>query len=212
VNLSILYRAITVIILMFCTTLSYAAGTTILVLGDSLSAGYRLQQNESWVDLLAIRLRAANADIEVVNASVSGATSADGLNALPTLLNNYKPQIVIVALGSNDGLRNYPLIQLQNNLAQIIADAQASQAQVLLVGFQIPPNYNAAYQKGFIDTFVQLSDDYDIPLLPFLLTGIERNPNYFQKDRLHPNAAAQEIILQNVWQYLEPMLRAQGSL
>lgn len=184
------------------------SSTNLLVLGDSLSAGYRLHVNESWVDLLAMKLNKDKYDVTVVNASVSGATTADGVQALPRLLQQYHPHILILALGSNDGLRGNSILQMQNNLSKIISLAQQQQIKVLLVGFKIPVNYGTKYRSDFEAAFPKLSKEFDIPLVPFLLAGFELDTSFFLDDRLHPTAAAQTIILQNVWPQLEQMLPA----
>lgn len=189
-----------------CYGLCCYSSQTILILGDSLSACYGLNKNESWTYLLENKLKSENLDYTVVNASVSGATSLDGMNALPKLLEKYKPQILILALGSNDGLRGTSTQQLQNNLEEIITKSQQSNSHVLLVGFKIPSNYGPMYTKSFSDVFPNISKKFKIPLVPFLLSGFELDLNYFQKDRLHPTAAAQYIMLQNIWTYLKPML------
>lgn len=190
---------------MYYASACYSS-TTILVLGDSLSAGYGLQPKESWVDLLTNKLQEDKYDVTVANASVSGATSADGLNALPKALSKYHPNILILALGSNDGLRGNAILLMQNNLANIIKIAQDAQIKVLLVGFKLPTNYGAAYTNAFAEVFPKLSKTYNVPLVPFLLSGFEQDLTYFQNDRLHPTAAAQVNMLQNVWPYLQPML------
>lgn len=205
-TLSTLRRLTAYLLLTFCASNSYCL-QTILVLGDSLSAGYQLQSGESWVDLLAGKIQEEHLEFEVVNASVSGASTADGVNALPKLLSDYKPSITILALGSNDGLRGTPLLQTQNNLRKMIDAAQESDSKVLLIGFKIPPQYGAAYTNAFSALYPKISKEFDVPMVPFLLAGFEANLSYFQKDKLHPTAAAQEIILNNVWPYLQPMLK-----
>ncbi len=183
------------------------AKSTILVLGDSLSAGYGLQDRESWVSLLQERLKINNSDYAVINASVSGLTSGEGLNKLPDLVKTYKPKILIVALGCNDGLRGNSLILMRNNLADIITTASSDAIKVLLIGFKIPNTYGTAYTEEFANVFVELSKKYDVPLVPFMLNGFATNASYFQIDRLHPTAAAQSKILDNVWTYLQDMLK-----
>jgi acyl-CoA thioesterase-1 len=183
------------------------ARPTILVLGDSLSAGYGLQANESWVYLLEQKLKNANLDYAVVNGSVSGATSADGLQALPKLLKTYQPQILIVALGCNDGIRGNSILLLRNNLAEIIKTAKTDDIKVLLIGFQIPSNYGKAYTEGFANVYPELSKQYDVPLVPFMLHGFATNLGYFQSDHVHPTAAAQPMILDNVWPYLQTIIK-----
>lgn len=185
----------------------YGAGV-ILVLGDSLSAGHGLQQKQGWVDLLVEKIKSNKVDYSVVNASVSGLTTAEGLQMLPELLTKNKPNIFILALGSNDGLRGMPLMLMQQNLSKMINLAQSATAKVLLIGFMLPPNVGQAYAKQFNEVFHTLSDKNNVVLVPFLLNGFATNQNYFQSDRIHPTAAAQTIMLNNVWPYLEPMLNA----
>lgn len=176
-------------------------------MGDSLSAGYELQRGRSWVSLLADKINTERLDFVVVNASVSGATTADGLQALPSLLKDNKPKILIVALGSNDGLRGNPIMVMKQNLSKMIEMAQKDDVEVLLVGFKLPSNYGAMYTNAFSQVFTDLSDKYSIQLVPFLLAGFAENKAYFQKDQLHPTAEAQPLILDNVWKYLQPMLK-----
>lgn len=182
------------------------AKSTILILGDSLSAGYGLKSNESWVDLLDAKLKKDYANYRVVNASVAGASTADGLSTLPKMLEKYQPQIVIVALGSNDGLRGNPIAIMQQNLTQIITISQAKKAKVLLVGFQMPSNYGKQYTTQFAQVFIDLSKKFQVPLVPFMLEGFATDLSYFQADKLHPNAAAQTKILAIIWPYLQKML------
>lgn len=182
------------------------SSTNLLVLGDSLSAGYMLHKNESWVDLLTTKLQQERYDVNVTNGSVTGATTADGLQALPVLLKKYKPDILLLALGSNDGLRGNPILQMQNNLAKIISLAQQQQVTVLLVGFKLPLNYGSSYRNAFEAVFPKLSKEYGVALVPFLLAGFELDTTFFLEDKLHPNAAAQSIILQNLWPQLTKIL------
>lgn len=198
-------KCIVFLMLLHCSLAT--AATNVLVLGDSLSAGYGLQTEETWVHLLKNKVASVGLDVSIINASVSGATSADGLQALPNLLASHHPQIVILALGSNDGLRGYPILQLRSNLGQIIAKARNSGAKVLLIGFRIPPTNGTNYSDAFAESFSKLSDEYDVPLVPFLLAGFETNSNFFLPDRLHPNAAAQELMFKNVWPYFEALVR-----
>jgi len=193
-------------VFLICYGLQAHAKATILILGDSLSAGYGLQANESWVNLLEVKLKDNKLDYAVANGSVSGATSADGLKALPDLLKTYQPQILVIALGCNDGLRGNSLIILRSNLAQIIKMATTNNIKVLLVGFRIPDNYGPAYTEGFAKVYSELSEEYNVPLVPFMLNGFATDSSYFQNDHLHPTAAAQPLILDNIWPYLQPML------
>ncbi len=143
---------------------------------------------------------------KIVNASTSGATTADGLRRLPTLLKEDKPKIVVLALGSNDGLRGQPIINMKNNLSKMIKESQADDAKVLLVGFHLPYNYGAAFRQEFAQVFPDLAYEYDTALVPFLLDGFANDLNYFQADQLHPTASAQPLILNNVWPHLRPIL------
>lgn len=185
----------------------YGTGV-ILVLGDSLSAGHGLAQKQGWVDLLAEKIKTNNFDYLVANASISGLTTAEGLQMLPELLTKNKPNIFILALGSNDGLRGMSLMLMQQNLSKMINMAQSATAKVLLIGFMLPPNLGQVYTKQFNEVFHTLSDRNNVALVPFLLNGFATNKTYFQADGLHPTAEAQHIMLNNVWPYLEPMLQA----
>lgn len=183
------------------------ASPVILVLGDSLSSGYGLKADESWVALLSDKIKAKKIAYTVVNGSVAGATAADGLSALPNLLKSHTPKILIVALGSNDGLRGNSVVELKRNLSDIISVAKKDKIKVLLVGFKLPVNYGSKYRESFEKVYVDLKKEYSVPLVPFLLSGIETNLGYFQNDTYHPTAAAQPLILNNVWPYLQPMLQ-----
>lgn len=177
----------------------------LLVLGDSLSAAYGIEVQQGWVSLLEQRL-AAKYPHQVINASVSGETTGGGLSRLPALLKQHQPELVIVELGGNDGLRGYPLNVMKQQLAQIIETSRDAGAQVLLVGMQIPPNYGVRYTNRFRDTYTELADQYDLPLVEFLLADVALNAELMQKDGIHPTAEAQEQILDNVWPVLQPLL------
>lgn len=182
------------------------AKNTMLIMGDSLSAGYGIDITDAWVSLLQNRLILANYDYQVVNASISGETSAGGLRRLPKALAQWQPTIVVIELGGNDGLRGTPLATMRDNLAGMISLSQTSDAKVLLLGMQIPPNYGPRYSKAFFQSYNSLASDYKIPLLPFLLEGIATNPELMQQDGIHPKADAQTQMLDAVWTLLEPML------
>jgi acyl-CoA thioesterase-1 len=185
------------------TVSSKAKGSqTVLVLGDSLSAAYGIARESGWVALLAQRLRPH----QVINASVSGETTAGGLSRLPALLATHKPHIVVLALGANDGLRGLPVPQTKRNLDAMINLISKQHGQVLLVGMQLPPNYGTAYTSKFQALFTQLAKEKKVPLLPFLLAGIATNAAFFQADGLHPTAQAQPILLNTVWRELQLML------
>lgn len=183
-----------------------AAAGTLLVLGDSISAAFGLDTRQGWVSLLEQRLAAEGFDYQVVNASVSGDTSAGGLARLPTLLAEHRPQLVIVELGGNDGLRGQPPAQLQQNLAAIIQGARESGARVLLLGMQLPPNYGARYNALFSQVYADMAGAAQVPLLGFFLDGVGGVPALMQGDGIHPNAAAQPRLLDNLWPQLKPLL------
>ncbi|WP_404378023.1 arylesterase [Vreelandella aquamarina] len=176
---------------------------TLLVMGDSLSAAYGIEQEQGWVALLAERLED---DARVVNASISGETTSGGAQRFAELIGQQPPDIVLLELGGNDGLRGLPPAQMRANLATIIEQSQQADAEVLLLGIDIPPNYGQAYRDAFTSVFHSLADEYDIPLVPFLLEGIALNKQLMQSDGIHPTAEAQPIILDNVWPALETLL------
>ena len=184
---------------------------TIVVLGDSLSAGYGIKIQQGWVSLLSQRLASEGYGYKVVNASVSGETTQGGLARLPRALETHKPAIVVVELGGNDGLRGLPLATSRANLAKIIELARASQARVLLVGMMIPPNYGPRYGEEFREMFASLAAKYSVSFLPFLLEEVALKPDLMQGDGIHPNAAGQPQILENLWPTLKPMLVAAGK-
>ena len=179
-----------------------------LVVGDSLSAEYGLPRGTGWVQLLADRLRDSGSDYRVVNASISGETTSGGRSRLPALLKEHQPRVVILELGANDGLRGLPLNVMRDNLAAMIRAAQAAGAQVLLVGIRVPPNYGREYADRFANAYAALAREFKVRLVPFLLEGFAESLELFQADRIHPTAAAQPRILDNVWPVLRPMLGA----
>lgn len=187
------------------------AGPVLLVLGDSLSAAYGLRQEQGWVSLLARRLADDRSDLRrpnwrVVNASISGETTAGGRNRLPTLLDQHKPALVLIELGGNDALRGLPLAAASANLQQMVRDAHAAGARTLLVGMQIPPNYGRAYATQFEQMFVQVARQNGSALVPFILAGFGHDHGWFQADGIHPNANAQPKMLDNVWPVLKTLL------
>lgn len=184
-----------------------AGGETVLVFGDSLSAAYGMARGEGWVALLEERLRQGKFNYRVVNASISGETSAGGLSRIGRALEQYRPAVLILALGANDGLRGLPVAQMRTNLEAIIRAAKKRQARVLLVGMRLPPNYGAAYTREFAAAFAELARRQRVAYVPFLLEGFAERPEAFQADGIHPDAAAQPQILENVWRALEPLLR-----
>ncbi len=184
------------------------ASPKILVLGDSISAAYGMAPDKGWVNLLQQRLgNSAYSHYEVINASISGNTSGDGLSRLPQLLSLYSPKIVILELGGNDGLRGYPVKLMSKNLQKIIDLSEQNNAQVLLAGIEIPPNYGQRYTLSFRKTFQQLATNNDISYVPFILENIAVNPELMQKDGIHPTEEAQSILLDNIWGNVEELLQ-----
>jgi acyl-CoA thioesterase I len=184
-----------------------ASSRTILVFGDSLSAAYGIRPEQGWVALLTQRLQAQGYGYQIVNASVSGETSSGGLQRLPRALQLHQPQVVILELGANDGLRGLPITEMRQNLGQMLQLAQASGARVLLLGIRMPPNYGPRYTEEFAGIFPQLAAQYHVPLVPFLLDKVALDPALKQEDGLHPNAAGEPPLLENVWPYLQPLLK-----
>jgi len=184
---------------------------TLVVLGDSLSAGYGLKIQDGWVHLLEQRLAAQGYEYRVVNASVSGETTQGGLARLPRVLEINKPDIVIVELGGNDGLRGLPLASSQENLKRIVEMARKAEARVVLVGMVIPPNYGPKYGQQFRDMFATLTKQYQLAFVPFLLDKVALNPELMQADGIHANARGQPQLLENVWPRLKPLLVAPGK-
>ncbi|HEY3327868.1 MAG TPA: arylesterase [Novimethylophilus sp.] len=195
-------------LLMASMLLSQAAmaSQTVLVFGDSLSAAYGIQRESGWVSLLEKKLAQEKPGYRVVNASVSGETSSGGLRRIGQALAEHKPSIVILELGANDGLRGLPAGEMQQNLAEIIRQSRNAKARVLLVGMKIPPNYGLDYTRTFGETYSTLAKKLKTPLVPFLLADVAGNPALTQSDGLHPVAAAQQRLLENVWPFLKPLL------
>ena len=201
------------ILLLLCLVVSGAAqaAPVILVFGDSLSAGYGLETSQAWPSLLQQRLNHNKQNWRVVNASISGETSAGGLARLPAALAQQKPAIVILELGANDGLRGLSLTAMQRNLDAMILRIQHTGARVLLVGIHLPPNYGMAYTEKFLHTYETLALQRHVALLPSLLNGIETKRDLFQADGFHPIASAQNQVLDNVWESLQPLLTTRRS-
>ncbi len=188
---------------------SAASAGTILVYGDSLSAGHGLADvAQGWVHLLQQRLQRQRLPYTVVNDSISGETSAGGLERLDGALDRYHPNIMVLELGANDGLRGLSLDVMKHNLGTMVMRAKARRIKVVLVGMFLPPNYGEAYTKRFHDIYLELARDERLSLVPFLLQGVALDPQLMQEDGLHPNAAAQPKLLDTVWPVLEPLLRS----
>ncbi len=189
------------------------ASRTVLVLGDSLSAAHNIPLASGWVQLLDVRLGKMVPEWRVVNASISGETSLSGRNRLPALLKQYRPAVLVLELGANDGLRGLPLERLRDNLAAMLDAARHSRVRVLLVGIELPVNYGPRYRDGLRAVYAELARQYHVALVPFLLDGIAQDPALMQADGLHPTAAAQVQVLDVVWPQLQPLLQetAAGS-
>jgi acyl-CoA thioesterase-1 len=180
----------------------------ILVYGDSISAGYGLAVERGWVNLLADRLREQGYGFRVVNASVSGETTTGGLARLPRALSTHRPQIVIIELGGNDGLRGLPLATTRSNLEALIRLASGGRRQVLLLGMRMPPNYGERYTSGFAAAYQDLARRQHVALVPFLLEGVADQAALMQADGIHPNERGQPLLLDNVWPVLKPILHS----
>ena len=198
--------ALTALLLLFISVHAYAKETqdrVILVWGDSLSAAYRMDEPQGWVALLENRLAEEGIAWRVINGSVSGETTAGGLARLPAMLESTQPDIVILELGGNDGLRGLPVLTMRNNLTRMIELSLEAGARVLLAGIQIPPNYGPRYTGPFYAQYRELAEQYELTLIPFLLEGIAEHAEFMQDDGIHPTAEAQPMILDIVW---EPLL------
>ena len=203
---SFVLRCLLIISSLFLTVPAALAARTILVFGDSLSAGYGISGESAWPSLLARRLQEKGIDYSVVNASISGETTSGGRSRLDDALNKHTPDIVIIALGSNDGLRGLPISTLRDNLLAMTDTAQKRKARALIVGQRLPPNYGP-YAEQFRRVFVEVATARKAALVDFLLDGVALTPELFQPDNLHPTAAAQPRLLDNVWRGLEPLLK-----
>lgn len=182
---------------------------TVLVVGDSLSAEYGLARGTGWVALLTQRLQERQPPVQVINASVSGDTTAGGRSRLPALLRTHRPTHVVIELGGNDALRGLDLRMTEANLSQMAELAHQAGARVTVVGMQVPPNYGAAYSRDFIELFARVAKKHQAALVPFLLKNVADGPQptaLFQPDRIHPNEQAQPLMLANVWPVLRPQL------
>lgn len=179
---------------------------TLLVIGDSLSAGYGLPPGSGWVDLLRQRLRQQGFDWQVINASITGDTTRGGLSRLPQALARHRPRVVIIELGGNDGLRGFPLAQTRANLRKLVQLSRDAGAKVLLLGVRLPPNYGE-YAERFHALYHQVAKAEQVPLVAFFMQGVAENRNLMQADGIHPAAAAQPRLLDNVWPALRPLLR-----
>lgn len=190
---------------LLCMAQGASAGT-VLIVGDSISAAFGLDTREGWVALLEQRLKAEGFDDKVINASISGDTSAGGQARLPALLAEHKPSLVVVELGGNDGLRGQLPTQLQQNLASMIDRSREAGAKVLLLGMRLPPNYGKRYTEAFAQVYATLGQEKNVPLVPFFLEGVGGVPALMQADGIHPGPKAQAQLLENAWPSIKPLL------
>ncbi len=195
-------------VLLLSAALAHSAPKTVLVLGDSLSAEYGLTRGSGWVALLEQKLRAEKVDARIVNVSISGETTSGGRTRLPALLTQHKPALVVIELGANDGLRGLPVAAADANLRAMVDMARKNDAQVLLVGMRMPPNYGRDYTERFFSMYNTISTQMKAPLVPFMLEGVAEKPALFQADRLHPTAQAHPVILANIWPKILPLVKS----
>ncbi|MDH1517572.1 arylesterase [Acinetobacter johnsonii] len=195
------------VLLALCLSPTWVLAKTVMVLGDSISAGYGIEPQQAWVNLLQKRLdQQYPKQHKVVNASVSGETTSGALARLPKLLQTHKPNVVVIELGGNDGLRGQPPQMIQKNLAQLIQQSQKANATVVVLGMKIPPNYGTAYSKAFENNYKVVSQQFKVKLLPFFLEGVAGNKSLMQKDLVHPNGKAQPILLNLAYPYIKGAL------
>ena len=188
--------------------LTIAHADTILIMGDSISAGYGMDRGQGWIDQLQKRLNQKYPkQHRVVNASMSGETTSGALARLPNLLKKYKPDVVVIELGGNDGLRGQSPKIIENNLAKMVQLSQNAKAEVLLFGMKIPPNYGTKYSQAFESNYKTVATKFKIELLPFFLDGVAGHKSLMQADQIHPNVKAQSILLNSAWKYIEPTVK-----
>ena len=199
-----------ILLLLFLTLPGMASADIILIVGDSLSAAYGIPVEQGWVSLLQERLDTRNYPYQIVNASISGDTTANARARLPQGLASHGPAVVLLELGGNDGLRGLSLMALKGNLAAMISSVQEAGAQLLLIGVQLPPNYGPRYTERFQAIYQELAREHDVALLPSLVEGIGTEQNLMQSDGIHPNATAQPLIRDRVWEELVPLLDPAG--
>ena len=178
----------------------------ILIVGDSISAAYGIDPQSGWVNLLANKIAQEKKRYQVINSSISGDMTINGVNRLPNLLKKYQPKIVVIELGGNDGLRGIPINVMKSNLENLVQQSLASGADVLIAGMKIPPNYGKRYTELFHQLYIDLADNYSLPIIPFLLDGVGDQPALMQADGIHPTAEAQPYLLELVWDKLRLML------
>ena len=198
-------RLVLVVLFAYCGS-ALAAPAPVLVFGDSLSSAHHIAVESGWVHLLEQRLKASKDPRLVVNASISGETTSGGVQRLPKILADNKPALVVLELGANDGLRGLPIAEIRENLTKMIRASQGSGAAVVLLGIELPINYGPQYRDGLRAMYRDLAAEFNLPLVPFLLDGVALDPDLMQDDGLHPRAAGEPKVLENVWPVLEPAL------
>lgn len=196
----------TVIIILGLFAIPLVSAKTLLIVGDSISAGFGIEQGKGWVALLEQRLQTQHYNYQVVNASISGDTTSNGLTRMPALLAEYKPAVVLIELGGNDGLRAIPPKQIQQNLSTMVELAKRAKAEVLLVGIELPPNYGNQYLEKFIAVFPAVAKEQQVKLVPSIVANTGGNSELMQADGVHPNTKAQPIVLEDVWKQLVALL------
>jgi acyl-CoA thioesterase-1 len=200
-------RRIVALVVLLLTASAHGADTpTVLIFGDSLSAGYGIDVDQSWTSLLQARLESQGYEHRVINASISGETTEGGAARIESALESFNPALIILELGGNDGLRGFPPSRMKGNLDKIISRSKASGAAVVLLGIRIPQNYGQRYREAFDNVFREVAADYEIPWIEFFMDGIALNDELLQSDRIHPNAAAQPILLDNAWPIINKAL------
>jgi len=197
---------ISLLLLSLTATAASTESPTIVIFGDSLSAGYGIEVDQSWATLLQSRLEEQGYEHQVVNASISGETTEGGATRIDSALQDFSPDLIILELGGNDGLRGFPATRMKANLEKIVTRAKATGAAVILLGIRIPTNYGSRYSSEFEDVFRQLSVDLDVKWIEFFMEGIAMNDDLLQDDRIHPNAEAQPILLDNAWPIISATL------
>ena len=196
------------LLLLLSVAPAAASQTVVLIVGDSLSAAYNMRVEQGWVALLEQRLAVAYPNTKVVNASVSGETTGNGLRRLPDLLQQHSPDVLVLELGGNDGLRGFRVAGIESNLSKMLAMAQQQEIQIVFTGVQIPPNYGPKYTQQFAAIYPRLAKQYNAHWVPFILAGVADDSDKMQADGIHPTATAQPLILANMWAAIEAAIRA----
>lgn len=197
-------RIIAFVVVLLTAPLCRAEPPTVLVFGDSLSAGYGIEMDQSWTSLLQARLEEQGYEHRVVNASIGGETTEGGASRIESAIEAFAPDLIILELGGNDGLRGFPPDRMKGNLSKIIGSSTASGASVVLLGIRIPPNYGPRYIEAFENVFREVAEEHEVPWIEFFMEGVALNDELMQGDGIHPNAAAQPLLLDNAW----PMISA----